>query len=80
MCMCPCGFPSCISCKCVKIAKRVLTRPKYGFYNAAIIRQHLIEVAEKMSTPWYTPASGCGRKAIPPKCSTVAAVLMLGLR
>jgi len=29
--------------------------------------QYLIEVADLMSTPWYTPASGRGRKAAPPK-------------
>ena len=31
-----------------------------------------------MSIPRYTPASGCGGKAIPPKRRTVAAVLDAG--
>jgi hypothetical protein len=31
-----------------------------------------------MSIPRYTPASGCGRKAIPPKRRTVAAALYAG--
>ncbi len=53
--------------KYLKKFKKILDKPKKTLYNNRKFKKAPDRGADMMSTPRYTPASGGGGKAVPPK-------------